>query len=101
MPRRRLFAAFMATTALVIWPVLTERTLAQAGGAQRAAAARPAPRTPDGKIILGSPVGEKGTWHALDNRIAIPKNPEEFADRDSAANFPTGPAAYPKAKMSQ
>ena len=38
---------------------------------------------------------------AIDNRIAIPEKPEEFGDRDSAANFPTGPAAFPKPKMSQ
>ena len=45
--------------------------------------------------------GSKGTWNAIDNRIAIPEKPEEFGDRDSAANFPTGPAAFPKPKMSQ
>jgi hypothetical protein len=102
MRRRRFFAAFVAATVLVVLPVLTERSFAQrGGGAQSAGApARPAPRTPDGKVILGSPPGEKGTWNAVDNRIAIPEKPEEFGDRDAAANFPSGPAAFPKPRMS-
>ena len=103
MRRRHFFAACVATAVLALSPVLTQQSFAQrGGGAQGAAApARPAPRTPDGKIILGSPIGEKGTWMAVDNRIAIPEKPEEFGDRDAAANFPSGPAAFPKAKMSQ
>jgi hypothetical protein len=103
MRRRHFFAACVATAVLVLSPALTDRSFAQrGGGAQGAAApARPAPRTPDGKIILGSPTGERGTWNAVDNRIAIPEKPEEFGDRDAAANFPSGPGAYPKAKMSQ
>ena len=103
MRRRHFFAACVATAVLALSPMLTHTSFAQrGGGAQGAAApARPAPRTPDGKIILGSPVGEKGTWMAVDNRIAIPEKPEEFGDRDAAANFPTGPGAFPKAKMSQ
>ena len=103
MRRRHFFGACVATAVLALSPLLTHTSLAQrGGGAQGAAApARPAPRAPDGKIILGSPVGEKGTWMAVDNRIAIPEKPEEFGDRDAAANFPSGPGAFPKAKMSQ
>ena len=103
MRRRHFFGACVATAVLALSPLLTHTSLAQrGGGAQGAAApARPAPRAPDGKIILGSPVGEKGTWMAVDNRIAIPEKPEEFGDRDAAANFPSGPGAFPKARMSQ
>ena len=103
MRRRHFFGACVATAVLALSPVLTHTSFAQrGGGAQGAAAlARPAPRTPDGKIILGSPIGDKGTWMAVDNRIAIPEKPEEFGDRDAAANFPSGPGAFPKAKMSQ
>ena len=103
MRRRHFFGACVATAVLALSPLLTHTSLAQrGGGAQGAAApARPAPRTPDGKIILGSPIGDKGTWMAVDNRIAIPEKPEEFGDRDAAANFPSGPGAFPKAKMSQ
>ena len=103
MRRRHFFAACVATAVFALSPLLTHPSFAQrGGGAQGAAApARPAPRTPDGKIILGSPTGDKGTWMAVDNRIAIPEKPEEFGDRDAAANFPSGPGAFPKAKMSQ
>jgi hypothetical protein len=103
MRRRRLFAACVATTVLVLSPMLTRPSLAQRGGGTQGAAAsvRPAPRAPDGKIILGSPTGEKGTWMAVDNRLAIPEKPEEFGDRDAAANFPSGPGAFPKPKVGQ
>ena len=98
--RRRFLAACMATCALAVLPVLSARPSAQ-NTQKPPAPVRPAPRTADGRVILGSPVGERGTWNAIDNRLAIPEKPEEFGDRDSAANFPTGPAAYPKIKMSQ
>jgi hypothetical protein len=100
MRRQRVFAALMAASALFALPALNAR--AQSGAQPGAdAKVRPAPRNHEGRVILGSPVGEKGTWNAVDNRIAIPEKPEEFGDRDSAANFPTGPGAFPKPKMSQ
>ena len=87
MRRRVFFAACMATAVLSSCrPDPSDRLRKAARSRPRTV--RPAPRTPDGKIILGSPAGEKGTWNAVDNRIAIPEKPEEFGDRDSAANFP-------------
>ena len=80
--RRRLYAACLAACALAVLPALP---FAQ-GTEKPAPAVRPAPRTPDGRVILGSPVGDRGTWNAIDNRIAIPEKPEEFGDRDSAGS---------------
>jgi hypothetical protein len=85
----------------LVGAILCSGALLSAQGTQKPAApARPAPRTADGRVILGSPTGVRGTWAAVDNRIAIPERKEETGDRDADANFPTGPAAFPKPKMS-
>ena len=65
--RNRLFAAFVAVTALIALLVLAHPLLAQNAqrGGQRGAAqtlAQPTPRLPDGRVNFGAPPGQKGFW---------------------------------------
>ena len=98
--RRHRFA-LAAMAALILSPVLSLPSFAQRRGPPPPSN-RPVPRTPDGKVNLGSNnSAEQGTWTVNDNRIAIPEKPEETGDRDSGARPPAGPGAFPKPKMSE
>lgn len=64
--RERSMASLLAVVALILFPaVLSE-------GAQRRGASeeppRPAPRRPDGRVILGSPPGDVGGWTGFGSR---------------------------------
>src|SRR5207245_4562625 len=103
------FHAALAVAIFVVLPLLLIQShFAQGGGGQRGRGQRgaplpdkPTPRTPDGRVILGSVPGEEGLWNAVDNRLAIPDSPEVKGDRDANANFPTGPGAFPRPKLSE
>jgi hypothetical protein len=101
MRRHRFCAALVVTTVLALSPVMTKSSFGQGADLRDAPdpAKRPAPRTPEGKINFGAPVGELGLWLANDNRLAIPTKPEDTGDRDLNARFAAGPTAYPKIKV--
>jgi len=85
MRRHRFCAALLVTAALALSPAMTLSIFAQGADLRDApppAVKRPAPRTADGKINFGSPVGQKGLWFANDTRLGIPATPEETGDRD-------------------
>ena len=61
-----------------------------------------AANSPTAESSLDRLPGEKGTWNGVDNRMPIPEKPEEVGDRDDGRQVSaTGPAAFPKPKMSQ
>lgn len=101
MRRYRFSAALVATVVLSLSPMLIQTSFGQRGAQRPAAPAKPAPLKPDGKINLGSPVGEKGLWLAVDNRIAIPTTPEETGDRDANARVVITPQSFPKPLVSE
>jgi hypothetical protein len=108
MQRFRFHAALAAVTFAMLPLLLIQSHFAQGGGGQRGRGQRgaplpdrPTPRTADGRVILGSVPGEEGLWNAVDNRLAIPDSPDVKGDRDTNANFPAGPGAFPKPKVSE
>lgn len=104
MMRRHSFcAALLVTAALALSPAMTQSIFAQGADLRDAPPPkikRPAPRTAEGKINFGSPVGDKGLWFANDNRIAVATTREETGERDLDSRFASGPTAYPKIKVS-
>ena len=102
MRRHRFCTALAAVTFLALSLIPAPSALAQRRGRRPAGPDQPAPRTPAGKLVLGSVPGvAKGLWNAVDNRLAIPDFPEVVGDRDAAANFPAGPTAFAKPKVSE
>ena len=101
MRRRYRFGVALAVgTLLILSPVLTQPSFAQA--ARQPANAkdenRPIPRLPDGHVSFEAPPGEKGVWNRQDYRPFIPTTVEETALRDRNGNNNDGPPGLkPKA----
>jgi hypothetical protein len=57
--------------------VLVAAAIASVAGQQKPQAeSRPAPRGPDGRVILGSPPGEKGVWERRNEHLVV--NPDSY-----------------------
>src|SRR5262245_51419546 len=99
---RHCAGALAVMISLTLSPALTSLTLAQRGGPNAASApARPAPKTPDGRVILGSPPGQLGLWMGADNRLIVPEKQEEVGLRDGRGSLGPAPGEFPKPRFSQ
>jgi hypothetical protein len=90
MRRRIHFGTLLAAgTMLVLSPVLTQPSVAQAPAAKTDD--RPIPRLSDGHVSFEAPPGEKGVWNRQDYRALLPEKPDEIALRDRTGNGNDGP----------